>query len=176
MKAVRSRADTNLVVNGGFETGDLTGWIHPDSVPVVLDTFPHSGNYEADWGNNPPDTTISQLIPTTDGATYDINYWLRIFTSGDAHVNHFESSFGGQVLQDSNNLTDTGFQLYSYSFVATANQELLQFGASNTSQASVLDDVSVVETVAPASTPEPGAFAILSVLGLCCTALILKRR
>src|SRR5208283_8994 len=86
------RADgTNIVVNGGFETGDFTGWtetgdnparcfpavsvenLGPTSFcpPSVNTMPPHSGEYLA-FFNYAPSVgvgTISQTLSTTSGAT-----------------------------------------------------------------------------------------------------------
>ena len=69
----------NLIVNGGFETGDFTGWTvaGPDSGETIYCNtalIPHSGNCFAaiaDVGDS-----ISQTVATTPGVTYALDFWL----------------------------------------------------------------------------------------------------
>jgi hypothetical protein len=48
--------DSGIIQNGGFETGDLTGWVITghNNDPVVTNTNPHSGTYSAAAGNFGP--------------------------------------------------------------------------------------------------------------------------
>ena len=48
--------DSGIIQNGGFETGDFTGWviIGHDNDPVVTNVNPHSGTYSAAVGNFGP--------------------------------------------------------------------------------------------------------------------------
>jgi hypothetical protein len=65
----------NLVQNGGFETGNFTGWtLVPGSNSIVAagqipGLGPHSGTYFAALGQNPPNplATLSQTISDTPG-------------------------------------------------------------------------------------------------------------
>ena len=104
-------AQANLVTNPGFETGDLTGYTlsgnsaHYVSVGTGIG---HSGIYALDFGNNPPDATLTQDIPTVAGDSYTISYYLLSpdvsgFPAGTI-ADHFSSSFGGTTLFDQNNL------------------------------------------------------------------------
>lgn len=56
---------------------------------------------------------------------------------------------------------DTGYQLYNFVQPASGSQALLRFGVSNLSQATLIDDVSVIQTAGPSGTPEPGGIALL---------------
>src|ERR1700691_6006704 len=76
----------NLVTNGGFETGDFTGWSisgpqtgppfiqvsGPTTYAVALN--PYQGNYFAELGFNGSDGTLSQTIATTPGTVYNFSY------------------------------------------------------------------------------------------------------
>src|SRR5215467_16019043 len=85
----------NLVVNGGFETGDFTGWIVSGDVSPCLfvgayggagtDGFcnptvaivPHGGSFAAYLGNNDADAYIAQTIDTSNNSgTYTVSFWL----------------------------------------------------------------------------------------------------
>jgi len=61
------------VVNGGFETGDFTGWT-VGATGAVDTTAPHTGLYAALF--NGPSDSITQTIATNPGDTYSISFWL----------------------------------------------------------------------------------------------------
>jgi choice-of-anchor C domain-containing protein len=80
----------NLVTNGGFEApiaanpwttifagNGLTGWsIDSGSIDLIHNYWqPHSGDQSLDLSGNSP-ARISQMIPTTPGATYDLTFWM----------------------------------------------------------------------------------------------------
>lgn len=52
--AYRPAAAANIVLNGGFETGDFTGWTLTNTEggnTGVDDSVPHTGTYEASLAN-----------------------------------------------------------------------------------------------------------------------------
>jgi hypothetical protein len=78
-----SVANANLVVNGGFETGDFAIWTFVISSPdfsVTSAPPPHSGMYAA-YFNVPgfpaptEEAYFHQEIPTIPGVTYHLSYW-----------------------------------------------------------------------------------------------------
>ena len=74
-------ANAGLVVNGGFETGDFTGWTVSGASfdcgsPSGISTIgPHSGTYSACFGNPDGLTFISQTLTTTPGQEYAFTFW-----------------------------------------------------------------------------------------------------
>jgi hypothetical protein len=73
---------TQLITNGGFETGNLNGWNYSGSC-FLLTGQSHSGSSSSKTGNyyyydpcrNFGDT-ISQTFSTVAGDTYVISFWL----------------------------------------------------------------------------------------------------
>jgi len=65
------------IVNGTFETGDLTGWIG-NHAGVVDSSFPHSGNYCASLsGGNPSSITQTFLIPIPVSEITSCIFWFK---------------------------------------------------------------------------------------------------
>ena len=72
----------SLVVNGGFETGDFSGWdLNDPSLGTFVATafgsyVPNSGDYFAALGASGLPGTVSQDLNTTAGTTYILDYFL----------------------------------------------------------------------------------------------------
>jgi len=159
----------NLVVNGGFEAGDWTGWTisQPYGMRVFdatsEDATIHSGSFTAGLGSTPA-TDLSQTLATVAGQTYELSYWLQVRTSTPPN-DEFIATIGDQTLFSGTNLPETNdYTEYSYVFVALSDSTTLTFTSYDPPSYFYLDDVSVT------AVPEPStcaAFAGLAVLGLC---------
>jgi hypothetical protein len=67
------------IINGGFETGNLSGWTATGAVATVV-TGGHSGSFAARLGSTSPtngDSTISQTFTAPTGAT-GIGLWYKM--------------------------------------------------------------------------------------------------
>ncbi len=76
------QGSTQLIINGGFETGNLNGWNYSGSCFVFTGQAYYGSNY-AKTGNyyyydrcSQYGDTISQTFPTIAGDTYVISFWL----------------------------------------------------------------------------------------------------
>jgi hypothetical protein len=67
---ITQSARADLITNGGFETGDFTGWT-TSGTPTVQSTFPHSGSFDALFS---VPGSISQSLATTAGQSYTIDF------------------------------------------------------------------------------------------------------
>src|SRR5262245_60755082 len=80
-------ASAQVVVNGGFETGDFTGWTqfgNTGFTGVQAGPFgginPHGGQFHAFFGPVGSTGGISQVVPgTVLGGNYVLDFWLHNF-------------------------------------------------------------------------------------------------
>jgi hypothetical protein len=154
-----------LTQNGGFETGDFTGWtLNGDggNVNFVTGSFriahgdnftPHSGSYAAALGEPSTLAYLSQTLPTVAGQLYLISLWMD---SPDGQTpNEFSVSWNGNTLSDFVNVGKLGWTNLQYTVKATDSSTVLQIGASDYSTYLGLDDVSVTPISVPTLTVEP---------------------
>jgi hypothetical protein len=166
----QARATAGFVINGGFETGDFTGWTQSGNTDDsgVTTGIAHSGSYAAFFG--PAETLgfLSQELATTAGATYALNFYLQ---SDGLMPNEFQATFGGTKI-DLTNLAPFAYTSETILLTASSSATLLQFGFRDDSGDLFLDDVSVSAVV-----PEPSSIMLsmqISIASLFCLAW--KRR
>lgn len=171
--SVAAHASLNIVANGGFETGDFTGWtVSIDPVFDGVDSLqPHSGSFAAYFGNPSGASTISQTLATVAGSVYSIDFWLQAEADvlGASAPNAFSFNWNGGAAELV--LTDSpafGYTHYSFLLQATAATTQLAFTFANTPAFWDFDDVSV-------AAPEPGSAALVA-LACGLVALTLRRR
>jgi hypothetical protein len=167
------RAD-NIVVNGGFETGNWTGWNYSNNSGylTVNGNTPYSGSYAANFGAtyNVYDT-ISQILATSKGTSYTLSFWLA--NTFDPHSESDSADF--QVLWNGTSLEDivttTAFGYTEFTFTVTGTgSDTLSFEGYNDPSWTYLDDVSVD------ATPEPSSFYLLGTAMLLLCGFVMRRK
>lgn len=156
-----ARAD--FIVNGGFETGDFTGWtVTGDAATYGVDgSNPHSGNFNAFFGQPANDgagkTLLMQAVTTTPGFAYVLDFYLM--NEDGNSPNEFTVQFGTAtpLLVDQVNLPTFAYTEYTFVVVATAAVTDLTFGFRNDFAFFNIDDVSL------RNVPEPGSLACLMI-------------
>ncbi len=116
---------TNLITNGGFETGDFTGWTtggNFEDTEVVSGAFyaytgAQEGNFYAVLGPVGSDATLSQTFSDTVGAHYTFSFWLNAV--GDSPSDFSASWDGTQLLSLSDPNTGGAWTQYSYTATGT---------------------------------------------------------
>jgi len=167
------------VVNGGFESGDFSGWTlqgDPDTNAVAPD-MPFSGQYSALFGQVGSSASLSQTVSTEAGRTYSLSFWLSNLggsINNDSTVSTFSVSAGGASLLSLSDKSATDYTLYVEQFTASAALTSVVFSFRHDESFWALDQVGLAAQ--PASlpaVPEPSA-ALLLLAGL--GALALHRR
>ena len=162
-------AKANYIVNGGFETGDFTGWTPSGNTSggIFVRTTgspggynPYAGTYFAAVGPSGSLGFLSQTFSDTVGQQLQISYY---FASNGNTPNVFEALFDGTTLFDQSNISATGgsspWPYVNYTFDVTATgSDTLKFGFRDDPSVLALDNVSVnaISTV-----PEPFSCALL---------------
>lgn len=136
----------NMVENGGFESGNLTGWVAND---IGISVHPTMWAYEGSFAAEVNSGTLKQLVPTETGKAYELSYYLR--SAGG--VNEFITSIDGNTFLG---LQNFGQDYTNYSFTFTAISPLTEIAfASQQEFGAFLDNVSV------APVPEPATLLLL---------------
>ena len=150
----------SIVENGGFETGDFTGWtLVGDTIignnyynaVTTENVFPgvvHSGNFGAFLREGGFLATLTQDLPTASNQLYQLSFWLNNPGSGSGQ--QFIARWNGTNLM--NLLNPPVFAWTNYQFLVTApgTNTQLRFLARNDPNYFGFDDVSV--------TPVPPVF------------------
>jgi len=125
----------NLLNNGSFETGDLTGWSASGVVGVASYAGAADGVYSAifNWGNLTPNGVLSQSFATTPGDVYALAFdYGTVGSAGVAGQTLFVDVNGTSTLLNTSATSPTGgyptpFELFSFNFTANSATTTLQF-------------------------------------------------
>ena len=170
----------NLVVNGGFETGDFSPWTVASSPPVFF--FPgadisvdnsassaHSGNFSAlaitkgSIGAQGYFTaSFSQTLATAPGQNYRIDLFAKLLLSASNTLDVF---WNGAVVSGSPAFPDNSigdYQEFTFFAEGAANSTVLKIDITTMNEVH-LDDVSVSPLSDGAVVPEPASFSLFAI-------------
>ena len=136
--------------NGGFETGDLTGWgSDQEGAAVTSDPrYVHSGIYGLRLGTVGSLGHLTQTLPTISGSNYLISFWLNNTTG--ANPNEFKVMWNHSLLYHAINMPTLAWTNIQLTVAASTSNDTLQLAFRQDPQYLGLDDVSVT-TIAPAA-------------------------
>lgn len=149
-------AGPNLLTNGGFESGDFSGWtvaIDP-AFSGVDHPAAHSGGYGAYFGDFGTPGAVSQSFATIAGTGYTIDLWLR---SDGLVPNSFQVLWGGTPVYTATNVGSFAYTEILIDRLATSALTTLELRVRNDNGFLELDDVSV------SAVPEPSSLALLGI-------------
>jgi hypothetical protein len=155
--ALSGVAQANLVTNGGFETGNFSGWTQFGNTGF---TSVACGAGVAQYRNSGNCGGIFQTLNTVAQGTYTVSFWLSI-DSGTPNSMTFNWNGGGPELTITN-APGQSMQLYSYTLVATGATTDLRFNIQHNPAYYGLDDIVVRQVSAPGTL----ALAGLALLGV----------
>jgi hypothetical protein len=168
-------AAAQIVVNGGFETGDFTGWTQTGDLSfsgVYSEApIPQSGTFGASFGSVGMTGGITQSLATVAGTTYAVDFWLQSEedANGVTAPNSFEFMWDGMSVMSLINSPVFDYTHYVFSLKATAAATDIAFNFKNDPAFWDLDNVAAVA----APVPEPETWALF---GLGLAALAARRR
>jgi hypothetical protein len=156
---------TNIVNNGGFETGDFTGWTQGGNTAFtgVDSTNPHSGNFGAFMGPLGSPGTLTQNLTTIASSNYELSFFLGGSAGGSESANggggvFFQVFWNGVMIFDTSSQPSGYTQFQFFNLTATGPTTELKFVFQNDPAFWELDDI-VAGITAPTSVPE--AFSTL---------------
>ena len=152
---------TNLIVNGGFETGSATPWT---LTPAVLNNSTaepaHTGAWDAwldGYGTNHTDSATQTVTIPSTATTANLTFWLHIDTAETTTTTAFDT-LNVQVLNSSNTVLATlgtfsnlnkaaGYQQHTFSVISFKGQTIkikfLGVEDSSLQTSFVLDDIAL---------------------------------
>ena len=139
--------DENGVVNGGFETGNATGWETWQSTEICTDAA-HNGSFGAHLqGNGGWGGLLNQTFTVIPGQQYKLSFWINVNASG---VNVQFTDGSGASIEGAGGWFDGSKKdhLVEWVFTATDDSARINFCGSGTGVAEdvYVDDITLSET------------------------------
>ena len=155
-------ASTNLLTNGSFETGDLTGWTSfgDFSFSGVSGPFgplnPEDGNFQVFLGSVDTTGGITQTFSDAAGQMLHVTGW---YAGIGGPPSSLEISFNGMDIITLNpGPSDSTYRQFSADFVGTGS-DTLKVTSFQLPSYNLVDNFSV--TTAASAVPEPSTWAMM---------------
>ena len=164
---VTENAGPSTLVNGNFETGDLSGWTETGSniQALFLGLGGAFGNYAAELpaGGAVGVDTLSQNIATTPGQHYIVSF--DVTGDPDSSNNAFIATWDGAQILSTSDVESGAFTHYTFDVVGDPSNSAtpLQFTYTDDGTAMYLDNVSVSPETAPATETTGGSISFADV-------------
>ncbi|WP_417435582.1 VCBS domain-containing protein [Hoeflea sp.] len=145
---------TNLLTNGGFETGSTSGWVASKISVSGYEYYVHSGGYGAGGTSyyiNDVPFTCSQTFDTVAGVTYTVSFWVenKAYSATGAIDNSvlvtWDGATVGSVIDLAYATGKANFTEFSYTFTANSDTSTLALAVTNNVGYTYIDDISVVQ-------------------------------
>jgi hypothetical protein len=132
-----------LVINGGFETGNFSGWTEfgePGYIGVNTH-WPHSGQYYGFFG---PFTSagIRQTLAVQAGSQVRVSFWYQS-EFGDT-PNSILATLGSLTIANISNVTSTTYTQFTATVTVAESNPVLSFAFYDPPDYLDMDDVSVI--------------------------------
>jgi subtilase family serine protease len=150
----------STVDNGGFESGNFSGWsLNASSKYDFVTTssgLVHSGSNGAALGQTGSLGYLYQTLATSPGQNYLLSLWLdNPNNPAGASPNQFQVQWNGTTLFNQTNLPFMAWTNLQFVVTATGTSTVLKFGFQDNPYYLGLDDISVLPVSAPVFNAAP---------------------
>ncbi len=156
----------NILTNGGFETGDFTGWTHGGNTGATGVTtgafYAYSGAEEGAWyavlGPVGSDGTLSQTFSDIAGDPYTFSFWLNAVGDGSSDFSAYWDGTPVDLSPLSPTDPTTGDVWTEFTYAQTGTgSDTIQLNFRDDPAYIALDNVSVSSAI-----PEPASLSLLA--------------
>lgn len=148
--AISAPAGANLIVNGGFETGNLSGWSSINGPGLDITTDANTGEFALQITGVFDGSSVFQHLDVTPGETYLVSFWIKNLGVGDDLL--FVAANGVELLREepiSHPLESWDNVSFEWTPIGGPMQTFIIGGYDNIA-AFILDDISVTLVPTPA--------------------------